>query len=90
MPRSVSAELFARAQRLSVELGLAPLEEKSVGGASDGNFVAGLGVRTLDGLGPVGDGAHAEGEHIQITMMPERTALVAALVAELIGGSTDG
>jgi glutamate carboxypeptidase len=84
MPRSASADLYALAQRLAGELGLPPLEEKAVGGGSDGNFTASLGIPTLDGLGAVGDGAHAEGEHILISAMPERAALLAALVAELI------
>jgi glutamate carboxypeptidase len=86
LPRSASTELFALAQRIATELGLEPLEEVSVGGGSDGNIVAGMGVRVLDGLGAVGDGAHAEGEHIEINALPERTALVAALVSELLRG----
>jgi len=83
LPRSASTELFARAQRLAATLGLPPLTEASVGGGSDGNLIAGLGVPVLDGLGPVGDNAHAEGEYVDIDAMPERAALVAALVDEL-------
>ncbi len=83
MPRSASAELFSLAQRLAGDLGLSPLEQKAAGGASDGNFIAGIGIPVLDGLGAVGDGAHAEGEHVVISKMPERAALVAALVKEL-------
>ncbi len=89
MPHSAAAELFALAQKLAAEMDLPPLEEKSVGGGSDGNFIAGMGVPTLDGLGAVGDGAHAEGEHIQVSAMPERAALVAALVDELRKGQLD-
>jgi len=51
-----------------------------VGGGSDGNFTAGLGIPTLDGLGGVGDGAHAVHEHILISELPRRTALVAGLI----------
>lgn len=85
MPRSSTTELFERAQRLAETLGLPALEEVSVGGGSDGNLIAALGVPVLDGLGAVGDGAHAEGEYVEIDAMPERAALVAALVAELAG-----
>jgi glutamate carboxypeptidase len=83
MPRSISEELYATAQRAASELGLPPLTEASVGGGSDGNFTASLGIPTLDGLGAVGGGAHAEDEHIIVSKMPERAALVAALVKEL-------
>jgi glutamate carboxypeptidase len=54
-----------------------------VGGGSDGNFTAAIGVPTLDGLGACGGGAHAESEHVMVSSMAERAALVAALVAEL-------
>ena len=84
LPEAASADLFARAQRLNAELGLPPLGSATVGGGSDGNFTAGLGVPTLDGLGAVGDGAHAEGEHVVVDTVPERAALVAALVADLL------
>ena len=66
---SASAELYLRAQRLASALGLAPLTEASVGGGSDGNRIARLGVPTLDGLGAVGDHAHAEGEFVQVGAM---------------------
>jgi glutamate carboxypeptidase len=83
LERSASADLFTLAQRLSAELGLPPLREASVGGGSDGNHIAALGVPTLDGLGAVGDHAHGEGEYVLVDAMAERAALVAALVAEL-------
>jgi len=54
-----------------------------VGGGSDGNFTAALGVPTLDGLGAVGGGAHADTEHLIVAAMPERARLVAGLVAHL-------
>ncbi|MGI8702525.1 MAG: M20/M25/M40 family metallo-hydrolase [Nocardioidaceae bacterium] len=84
MPATSSAELVVRARRLAAALGLAPLSDVHVGGGSDGNFTAGMGVPTLDGLGAVGDGAHAEGEFVVVDAMPERAALVHALVAELL------
>ncbi len=54
-----------------------------VGGGSDGNFTAAIGVPTLDGLGAVGGGAHADTEHLVVDSMPERARLVAGLVAHL-------
>ena len=59
------------------------LEESSTGGGSDGNFTAALGVPTLDGLGAVGEGAHAPNESILINRIADRTALLAKLVAAL-------
>jgi glutamate carboxypeptidase len=81
---SASADLVMRARLLAEELGLPSLRDVAVGGGSDGNFTAGIGVPTLDGLGAVGDGAHAEGEHVVISAMPERAALVAALVQDVL------
>ena len=60
------------------------LGEAAVGGGSDGNFTAGLGIPTLDGLGGVGDGAHAVHEHILISELPRRTALVAGCRFEVV------
>ena len=74
--------LFARARAIAARLGFS-LSEAAVGGASDGNFTAALGVPTLDGLGCVGDGAHAEHEHIVIDALAPRAALLAHLLAEL-------
>ena len=84
LPSSSSAGLVARARRIAGGLGLPPLADVAVGGGSDGNFTAGIGVPTLDGLGAVGDGAHAEGEHVLVEAMPQRSALVQALVRELL------
>jgi glutamate carboxypeptidase len=81
---AASAELVLRARRLASELGLPPLADVAVGGGSDGNLTAGVGVPTLDGLGAVGDGAHAEGEHVLVDAMPQRVALVGGLVRELL------
>ena len=74
--------LFRKAQALAQEMGLA-LAESSVGGGSDGNFTAALGVPTLDGLGAVGEGAHALNESILLDRIADRTALLAKLVAAL-------
>ena len=76
------AQLFRKAQTLAREMGVA-LEESSVGGGSDGNFTAALGIPTLDGLGAVGEGAHALNESILVDRIADRTALLAKLVAAL-------
>src|SRR6202167_944085 len=76
------AQLFRKARKLAREMGVA-LDESMVGGGSDGNFTAALGVPTLNGLGAVGEGAHALNESILIDRIPDRTALLAKLVAEL-------
>ena len=73
------AALYAQAVAIALELGW-KLGEAAVGGGSDGNFTAGLGIPTLDGLGGVGDGAHATHEHILISELPRRAALVAGLI----------
>lgn len=74
--------LFALAQELMRGMETT-LDEASTGGGSDGNFTAALGVPTLDGLGAVGDGAHSSREHVIIRALPERAALLAALLATL-------
>jgi glutamate carboxypeptidase len=74
--------LFRKAQRLAAEFGV-KLEESSAGGGSDGNFTAALGVPTLDGLGAIGEGAHAPNESILINRMADRIALLSKLVAAL-------
>ena len=86
LPESSSAGLLARASSIAAELGLAPLESASVGGASDGNFAAGVGTPTLDGLGAVGGGAHADHEHVLVGALPGRAALLAALIDDLLAG----
>ena len=73
------AELFRHASELAKRAGW-KIEEAAVGGGSDGNFTAALGIPTLDGLGGVGDGAHAPTESIVISELPKRAALLAALV----------
>lgn len=74
--------LFRLAQQVGRELGVR-VEESSTGGGSDGNFTAALGVPTLDGLGAVGEGAHASHESILIDRIADRTALLARLVARI-------
>jgi glutamate carboxypeptidase len=78
MPESAAAELFALAQQLLPELTSA-----TVGGGSDGNFTAALGVPTLDGLGAVGGGAHADHEYLMVGFMVERANLIAGLVTAI-------
>ena len=77
-----TAALFEVARRVGQEMGL-DLEEGSSGGGSDGNFTSALGIPTLDGLGAVGDGAHAEHETIEIASLPERAAVVAGLLCDV-------
>lgn len=79
-----STALYERAVRIARELGVPDLGSAAVGGGSDGNFTAGIGVPTLDGLGAVGGGAHADDEHVLVAEIPWRTALVAEMVRELL------
>ena len=76
------AALYKLASETARQLGWR-LEEAAVGGGSDGNFTAGLGIPTLDGLGGVGDGAHAPNEHIVVSELPRRAALVSALIERI-------
>jgi glutamate carboxypeptidase len=82
MERKTSAALYAIAQKLAKEMGIA-LGEACVGGGSDGNFTAALGIPTLDGLGAVGESAHSPEENILVRALPERCALVAGLLATI-------
>ncbi|HEV2710391.1 MAG TPA: M20 family metallopeptidase [Edaphobacter sp.] len=72
--------LYKQARRFAAELGF-DLPEASTGGGSDGNFTAALGIPTLDGMGAVGEGAHAAHEHVLIEHLVPRTALLATLIA---------
>jgi glutamate carboxypeptidase len=76
------ARLYDQARVVAQELGT-DLAEGSTGGGSDGNFTAALGVPTLDGLGAVGDGAHAQHEHVEIGALADRAALVAGLMTRI-------
>jgi glutamate carboxypeptidase len=80
--RAGTVALYKQASRLAAELGFA-LDEAATGGGSDGSFTAALGLPTLDGLGAVGEGAHAAHESIVVEHMVPRTALLAALLADL-------
>jgi glutamate carboxypeptidase len=77
-----TARLFRLAQQQAAALGI-PLDEASTGGGSDGNFTSALGLPTLDGLGAVGEGAHAVHESIVLSELPGRTALLACLLQSL-------
>jgi glutamate carboxypeptidase len=74
--------LYKQARDVAQELGQ-QLAEGGTGGGSDGNFTAALGVPTLDGLGAIGDGAHALHEHVDIQTLPDRAALVAGLISRI-------
>lgn len=82
MERNMAQGLFDRAVELAQKLGIETPTAVAVGGGSDGNFTAGAGVPTLDGLGAVGDGAHAEHEHALVNQIAPRTALLATLIAD--------
>ena len=79
---SAVAGLYGKAAAIARQLGW-KLEEAAVGGGSDGNFTAALGIPTLDGLGAVGEGAHASNESVAISELPRRAALLAALIEGL-------
>ncbi|MFS1301246.1 M20 family metallopeptidase [Streptosporangium longisporum] len=84
MEPASSAGLFDLARRIAAGIGLAPLSGTGVGGASDGNFTAGAGCPTLDGLGAVGGGAHADDEHVIVAEMPVRARLLAGLIGTVL------
>lgn len=75
-----TVRLYRRAQAMAAELGF-DLQEAGTGGASDGNFTSALGIATLDGMGAVGEGAHAEHESVVIEHLAPRTALLAGMLA---------
>ena len=83
MPSSASATLFPLAIAVAQELGLAAVQGRAVGGGSDGNFTAARGVATLDGLGAVGGGAHADHEYVDVATMPDRVRLLTGLIAAI-------
>lgn len=83
-----SARLFDLAVRVAAELGLDTIEGEHVGGGSDGNLTAALGVETLDGLGAVGAGAHTHHEWVDVTALDQRTSLVARLATLVSAAST--
>jgi glutamate carboxypeptidase len=80
------ARLYEQARGVAARLGR-DLAEGGTGGGSDGNFTAALGVPTLDGLGPDGDGAHANHEHVLLSDLPWRAAFLAELIGSLNGAA---
>jgi glutamate carboxypeptidase len=76
-------KLFEQAKKVAAEIGVT-LEEGSAGGGSDGNFTAALGVATLDGIGAIGDGAHALHEHVETDALIPRAAIIAGLLQQLV------
>ena len=84
MHESASTTLYAVAQSVAQGIGIADLQGIAVGGGSDGNFTAAIGVPTLDGLGACGGGAHADTEYIKVSKMGERAALAAAITRALV------
>ena len=86
MHESASTTLYAVAQSVAQGIGITNLQGIAVGGGSDGNFTAAIGVPTLDGLGACGGGAHAETEYIKVSKMGERAALAAAITRALVKG----
>ena len=84
MHESAAAALYAVAQSVATGIGITDLQGIAVGGGSDGNFTAAIGVPTLDGLGACGGGAHADSEYIKISKMGERAALAAAITRALV------
>lgn len=87
MHESSAAGLFALAKKVADELGIADLRGVAVGGGSDGNFTAAIGIPTLDGCGAVGGGAHADSEHVVISTMPERAALLAGIARAIVASN---
>ena len=84
LERSGAVErLYNRARDVARELEQHDLAEGGTGGGSDGNFTASIGVPTLDGLGAIGDGAHALHEHVDIDALPDRAALIAGLIQRI-------
>jgi len=81
---SSTLKLYERAEKVAQEIGIPALGHASVGGASDGNFAAAAGAQVLDGLGAIGGGAHAANEWIDTSRLEERSALLHALIKDLL------
>lgn len=84
MEAAMSAELYSLAKYINRELGYPDLNECAVGGASDGNFTAAAGIPTIDGMGAVGDGAHADFEWASILAMPPRADVLEKILMKLL------
>ncbi|MCX6527799.1 MAG: M20 family metallopeptidase [Actinobacteria bacterium] len=83
MHSSSATDLFAIAQQVAHEMQMPDIVGVEVGGGSDGNFTAAVGVQTLDGLGAVGGGAHADSEHVVVATMVPRAMLLAGVIQRL-------
>ncbi len=82
-PMERNAAAYEQAKRIGEAYGISVREDGS-GGGSDGNFTAALGIPTLDGLGPQGDGLHALHEHVVIASLPQRATLVAGILRDWV------
>jgi glutamate carboxypeptidase len=82
-----TVRLFRQAQALARQLSI-PLEEAATGGGSDGNFTSALGVPTLDGMGAVGNGAHAADESIQLASLVPRATILAGMILKQLTASS--
>jgi glutamate carboxypeptidase len=87
MEVALAQDLWQRALVVADRLGVSLPDPAIVGGASDGNFTAGMGIPTLDGLGAVGGGAHADTEHVLVGEIPPRTALLVGLMRDVLQGA---
>jgi glutamate carboxypeptidase len=81
-----SRTLFKLARDVATAEGSTPLAAAATSGGSDGNFTAGLGIPTLDGLGPLGDGAHARGEWVSLESVITHSVLVSGLIGAITAG----
>ena len=81
---SSTLALYERAERTAKKIGMPALGHASVGGASDGNFAAAAGAQVLDGLGAIGDGAHAAHEWVDITTLEERSVFLHELIKDIL------
>jgi glutamate carboxypeptidase len=90
LERDQARVLVALAELVAASADLPPLGQATVGGASDGNFTAALGIPTLDGLGPRGGGAHHRSEWASLDSVLERSVLIAGMVNELAGSRATG
>jgi glutamate carboxypeptidase len=88
MPEAATAALFAVAREVATEAGLPVPDGTVVGGGSDGNFTAALGVPTLDGLGVVGGGAHSDDEFVLVDRLLDRVTLLAGLITRVLNART--
>jgi glutamate carboxypeptidase len=88
MPAAATAGLFAVAREVADAVGVPIPDGTTVGGGSDGNFTAALGVPTLDGLGVVGGGAHSDDEFVLVDSLVDRATLLAGLITRVLDAPT--